>query len=70
MNEVLAGVEVSGRALLIKWAEEQDDWVREVVATVLEMNAELSADQVDAAYRRMLVEKLSLIHISEPTRPY
>lgn len=54
MNEGQAEVEVSGRALLIKWAEEQDDWVREVVATVLETNAELSADQVEAAYKRML----------------
>lgn len=69
MSEVQAEVEVSGRALLIKWAEEQDDWVREIVATVLETNAEPSADQIEAAYKRMLVEKSleSGVKVAGPT---
>lgn len=49
--------EVSGRSLLIKWANDQDHWVREVVAAVLEGNAVLSGDRVQAAFEHMLVEK-------------
>jgi hypothetical protein len=49
--------QVSGRALLIQWANEQDDWVREIVASVLETSAELSIEKIQAAYEHLLVEK-------------
>src|SRR3990172_9245416 len=49
--------EVSGRSLLISWANDQDHWVREIVAAVLEGSAALPADQVEAAFEHLLVEK-------------
>jgi energy-coupling factor transporter ATP-binding protein EcfA2 len=48
---------MSGRALLIQWANDQDDWVREIVASVLESNTELRVDKIQAAYEHLLVEK-------------
>jgi len=60
--------QVSGRALLIQWANEQDDWVREIVASVLEGNAELPVDKIQAAYEHLLVEK-SLASGDRPVTP-
>jgi hypothetical protein len=52
-----AAPQVTGRSLLITWAADKDDWVREVVARVLETSSELGEEDVEMAFHRMLVEK-------------
>jgi recombinational DNA repair ATPase RecF len=49
--------DVSGRGLLVKWANDQDGWIREIVAVVLETTGEPSAEVIAAVYEHMLVEK-------------
>lgn len=52
-----ASTSISGRSLLVTWAQPQDDWVREVTAAVLATGKELSEAQIDEAYQHLLVEK-------------
>lgn len=59
---------VSGRALLVQWANAQDGWIREVTAAVLDIGKELSEAQLDEAYQHLLVEK-GLAEGTSPTPP-
>lgn len=47
----------SGRSLLVGWAKRQDDWIRDLTEAVLQEARELSDDEVNALYERLLVEK-------------
>jgi energy-coupling factor transporter ATP-binding protein EcfA2 len=52
-----ASADISGRGLLIGWAAAQDDWLRELVAFVLERNGELEPEIIQSAFEHMLIEK-------------
>ena len=47
----------SGRSLLVAWAKEKDDWLRQIVADVIESRSPLSDDRVQAAYEQLLIQK-------------
>ena len=48
---------LSGRGLLVRWANAQDHWIRELTAWIIEHNAEPNADLLHQAYEHMLTEK-------------
>jgi energy-coupling factor transporter ATP-binding protein EcfA2 len=47
----------SPRRLLVSWANEQDDWVRGIVAEIVSANRPLSSEQTDTIYDHFLAEK-------------
>lgn len=47
----------SGRTLLIDWANQQDHWLRAIVAEIIEFQTPLTEDQIEHFYNRLLVEK-------------
>jgi len=47
----------TGRSLLVSWAKGKDDWLRQIVADVIESRSPLSDDRVQAAYDQLLVQK-------------
>lgn len=48
---------LTARALLVEWANSQDDWARAIVAEVMSSRQPLSQVQLDAAFDGYLVEK-------------
>jgi len=47
----------SGRTLIIDWANQQDHWLRAMVAEILESQTPLTEEQIEHFYNRLLVEK-------------
>lgn len=47
----------TGRALLIDWANQQDNWIRAAVAEIIESQTRLTDEQVEGFYQMLLREK-------------
>ena len=55
----------SPRALLVEWANDQDNWVRAIVAEVIDTRRGITDERLEYFYTMLLVEK----ELREGTKP-